>query len=439
MAAADKVTKGAISLLTDVAAAARGKLTGADEVREKLAAMKLPWREVEPPAGMRKLIPDGHERGVYLKDGRDTVYVTPNSLNFHATIGPDGETVMNNASTRIGFTRDDLKEAKRLGVSPDKLTAPETMVTLGRQLPDESFKNVPKTDKSLVLPLKSFAMPGSAEMDETLSLIEQVAAPRAGGKLSPIARDRLEAAKDRMRPLRDQGLNIGAENWYLTRQLLDRQSPEDYMDWTYRDAVLSPQNSPLHAIRQNSLLNWMEKQGIPLTMENLDRYVGKAGTDGGYGSIGFSTGAERVRSGYEVTPEQQKVFSYLNNLRGNLAPGTMDTHMNKSALGIDLGSNDMGVQKNWYAPMEDAVRELSDEVGLPTAAGQSSIWVGGYPITGTGRQQAHPTYYHVLEQAARIGAQKRGIGASGFNRYLDDVLRGENYFKRGGLVQMRGR
>jgi hypothetical protein len=108
----------------------------------------------------------------------------------------------------------------------------------------------------------------------------------------------------------------------------------------------------------------------------------------GYGAKAQQQHADRVReflSNVGDPVANAKPFTYRQNLGGNWASRTVDTHDIRNMLGMPyalsaIGEN-AGLLPGEYAALEGLGQQAATRAGVPQAAQQGATWIGGGPYT----------------------------------------------------------
>ena len=100
-------------------------------------------------------------------------------------------------------------------------------------------------------------------------------------------------------------------------------------------------------------------------LEERDRYEGR---NFGHGAV--CLGGDPVK--------QPKIATYPENLKGNYAPLTADTHHNQ----LVTGRKDKSPSAAEYPYLEKRGFVIAESLGLQPAEYQAALWVGGKDITG---------------------------------------------------------
>lgn len=172
----------------------------------------------------------------------------------------------------------------------------------------------------------------------------------------------------------------------------------------------------------------------PLTGQTTQTLAG--GPAAGYGAKSQIQHAARVREflGGDPNPiTNPKPLSYRTNLGGNWMPRTVDTHDIRNMIGMRrakrLGEN-ASLLPGEYAALERLGERAADRMGIPNAAHQALVWVGGGKYTGL--KSPPVPMLQALNERLWITSQIRGIG---MDEALRRMVRGEEaLYARGGRV-----
>jgi hypothetical protein len=256
------------------------------------------------------------------------------------------------------------------------------------------------------------------------------------------------AVRNQMLEVIAQGQQMGGANWYNTEPLRAAFNKElgskgdaafrKYMDMV---AATSPRSDVGSNARNASYYYSRAMQGEPMPA------VGDRNPQP-YGHMAqrlHQMNAERVAGPGWDPLNNPKPASFVENLVGNQAPVTVDTHAFRlpAILGRDprfletafqvakdapkqniqamvaSGELPMGEVANraayWqaqpkaneYAAMENYYKSLGKELGLTPAQAQASAWVGGGKITGLASDESKP-FLRFLEDRIEKTAEKTG-------------------------------
>lgn len=242
----------------------------------------------------------------------------------------------------------------------------------------------------------------------------------------------------RMRGMAEQGAQQGGLAWYnldpLRQAFIDELGPElgaerfnRYADMV---AATSPRSSVAQNIKRSSLFYGREAEGLPLVTAQSD-------LPKGYGHLAHNTQMKlmgALEGGGEFDPvTQPKVASFAQNLMGNQAPMTIDTH-NLALMDPDMrfrtkAGEKRSPSKTEYPYLEQVQAQLAEELGMSPAQFQASAWVGGSDITGV--RDPRP-FLQLFDESVQKTAQE--VGQSGSDT-LRSFIRGEqNLMGQSGLA-----
>jgi hypothetical protein len=234
----------------------------------------------------------------------------------------------------------------------------------------------------------------------------------------------------RMIRLFDKGAKEGGLSWYNTEPIrlkfIDEFGPEMgnnlFAKFMQLVASSSPKTSVTEDIRiamtvYGRMMRASEKghsvnlSGIPGLMERTHGPAIKdvlAATDMSPAQ-GLTAATE-----YGARP---KVVRFGENLRGNLEPIAVDTHNLKALLeGQDLPT---GFKPPFYRYAELPQQKMAQQVDVPPAQFQSSVWVGAEDLTGV--RDPRP-FIQVLEDRIKMNAELSGIKPE---KWFKKWMRGE--------------
>lgn len=200
-----------------------------------------------------------------------------------------------------------------------------------------------------------------------------------------------------------------------------------------------------------SLLMNLERQGIPLTEENIN--AAKAAFKDRYGQglslmpIHYQSFDNYLKSGLPSGKDQtQKMTSFLLNKLGNMRPYTLDTH---EASGLYYGTphapyfwTNGGMDKTEYGLAEALVQKhVADKLGIDPAIAQEGRWFGMGDLTGlkTGGGDWLDNY----ERQAAWSARELGkdMSREGLRRYAVDAFVGKEpllpWWKKADIPDLR--
>jgi N-acetylmuramoyl-L-alanine amidase len=266
------------------------------------------------------------------------------------------------------------------------------------------------------------------------------------------------------------GMQTVGLSWYNTGQLRgmflkelgDEQGQQAFEKYMNLVSATSPENKIPQNIRTASYFYERDAQGNPVP-ERGDPIAQP------YGSKAQKLHQQNVNSvltdGYDVL-KNPKPPSFVQNLMGNYAPGTMDRHAFKLPAilsrdprfletsftpekGADIVRPQQMYQngqltmedavnqptmwagmpnKNEYAALEGWYKSIGDELGITPAQVQASAWVGGGHITGLA-SAADETFLHSFQGRAFNTAYHTGQTPS---EVVKKMIRGEQPLLSGG-------
>jgi hypothetical protein len=273
-----------------------------------------------------------------------------------------------------GYINRGAVETGRFPWDPSQAT-PEIIAALGERKP--SFVQM---DIGGVIPEQKFsnllAPPPQAQLPRF---------PANRGEPKVVA-DSFQGGKTaRLKRIVQEGVEQGGERWYWMAGLLDQfiiengpklgvERFEKLMDF---NAGVSPRSAVDQQIKRASVLYQRWLRGEPTTPLTNDMFPQ------GYGHLATSTahapGIQRLETTGSIgsSIDQPKVVSYTNNMKGNYAVLTVDSHNNLIVTGRP--GSPTAAQ---YPFLESRQQKLAADVGLDPAEWQSALWVGGGDITG---------------------------------------------------------
>ncbi len=200
------------------------------------------------------------------------------------------------------------------------------------------------------------------------------------------------------------GEQAGGRSWYntdpLRQSFIDELGEEagaaDYNRFMDMVAATSPRSRVDSNIRRSSYFRQLDKQGeqfADLTNPDLPQ---------GYGHLAHETQNALLRDlaqgGSFAALNRPKVSSFAENLKGNQAPMTIDTH-NFSAVTGDFKTK-KSPAKTQYRYLEEFQSEIADKMNMTPAQFQASVWMGA----GTGVADSRPfmeVFDDVVERTAK--------------------------------------
>jgi len=206
---------------------------------------------------------------------------------------------------------------------------------------------------------------------------------------------------NRLNRLVDEGVAQGGDKWYWLGGMLDKYllefGPEEglkrFDTFMAFNAATSPRSTVSKNIQRASYLyqRWVNGKSV----DNLLQPAGSKANPKGLGPA-FPRGLghlannihrknleKLVRAGGWDPVEQAKIASYLENLKGNFRPVTVDTHNAFVTMGrVNKKGEALGPTDAQFPFLEQRQFALAERKGLDPAEWQSALWVGAGDITG---------------------------------------------------------
>lgn len=278
--------------------------------------------------------------------------------------------------------------------------------------------------------------------------VQRYVPPRGGtGRVNDLVAN--PDVREKMLGIIEEGKKLGGANWYNADPLRERFVAElgsggddafnKYMDFV---AASSPRSDVGTNARNASFYyhRLMSGQGLPeVGSRNPAPY-------GHLAQKNHQSNALAVAGDGWDPLQNPKPASFAQNLMGNQAPVTVDTHAfrapavfsadprflatsykpSKEAVPINyqklLSSGEKTMdelvntpvawdampKKTEYAAMENYYKDLAREAGLTPAQAQASAWVGGAAHTGLKSDESKP-FLHFLQDRIHLTAQKTGM------------------------------
>jgi hypothetical protein len=246
---------------------------------------------------------------------------------------------------------------------------------------------------------------------------------------------------DLVRQQVDRGRLASGEEWYPSTYSIRAEMDEiggNFDDFVWANAITSPQSSvPVNIPTATAVLT-LQNRGLPLTTENLKRLTAEMQDKYGRQFPGFFAPQSRLDQYQKYLDEgrppegilsAEKITSYGEGLRGNLANVPLDTH---ELAGTSYGSTlyphwkaEGSVPTGVYGPYEDAYRGVLMDMGLAPASGQASRWIGGGELTGL--RTSPGTFADILEQVSRFSSKAKtgDVSREGARRQMRAGLLGQ--------------
>jgi hypothetical protein len=195
---------------------------------------------------------------------------------------------------------------------------------------------------------------------------------------------------DRLAGYAAKGEKVGGKSWYNTSPLRDAfieelgpqvggQQFDRYMDFV---AATSPRSKVDGNIRRASYFRQLDNQGQQFAdLSNAD-------LPQGYGHLAHETQNYMLRDlkdgGHFQALNRPKVSSFAENLKGNQAPMTIDTH-NMAAVTGNF-KNKKSPSDTQYKYLEEFQGDIAAQMNMTPAQFQASVWMGA----DTGVADARP-------------------------------------------------
>lgn len=218
--------------------------------------------------------------------------------------------------------------------------------------------------------------------------------------------------------------------WYnldpLRRQFIEELGPVEgnrqFGRYTEFLAATSPREKVKQNVKRGSLFHYLDRRGkkfAHLRNPGKGDYPSEE-IPAGYGSLGHETQrhllADLEGGGRFSSLTRPKTSSFAENLAGNQAPMTIDTH-NIAALTGGKWKRSPSVGE--YKYIEQFESDIADKLGMTPAQFQASVWVGAGEDTGVA--DVRP-FIDVFNDVVVETAKKRGITPM---EALKEFIRGE--------------
>ena len=232
---------------------------------------------------------------------------------------------------------------------------------------------------------------------------------------------------DRVAGLLEDGIQKGGLSWYNLRPLRDEylniwgeeEGSQRFKNFAEIFAAGSPRSKVIMNNKRTSMFQKLKQDGVDISkVLNAGKTPTPQQFNEGYtvmpqGYGDFAHGLHvpiigDVESGVGLTGGKQfgrpKVSTFGQNLQGNLAGSTVDTH-NKKAWTLPLGLK-QEVKDNEYGFLDDLNKKQAARHGIQPAQAQSSIWQGASEITGV--DDSRPLM-QIIDERVRKTADKMNI------------------------------
>jgi hypothetical protein len=323
----------------------------------------------------------------------------------------------------VVFNDETLNILNRYGL-PATLTA---TAAAGAGAPQESQAGVRKAGETL------FDLSRLDEVPDVPQIPLERITPARG--LSPkIAPLLTPEAAARMEGYANIGKDKGGLGWYnldplrqaFMEELGDEQGTSAFNSFVDKLAATSPRAKVANNIRRASYLDVLDRQGQPFAgLKNDD-------LPPGYGHIAHKTHDASLQdlqdSGSFAALNRPKTSSFAENLKGNQAPMTIDTH-NFAALKGDP-KNKKSPADTQYKYLEEFQGEIAKKMGMTPAQFQASVWMGGE----TGVADDRP-FMAVFDDVVANTAERDGVTKK---KALQNFIQGKGVLYDLGPVMLAG-
>ena len=286
------------------------------------------------------------------------------------------------------------------------LSDEERLEMMGTMLPVDSgglagmLKKAPAILKSSWSPKSSkvFDMEGLDDISRFPS-VPQAEIDRyvpARGVPEGVAKSGSVANKKRIANVLEDGIDKGGLSWYNLRPLRDEyvskfgetEGVARFEKFSDLAAATSPRSTVKANIKRASMFQKMAEDGDDITKALNTSEVGEGlRMPSGYGHLahknhrGIITDAmSDVGLSGAKKFGRPKISSFAENLKGNIAPVTVDTH-NKKLLTLPYNLPET-VANTEYGFLERLNKDMAKRHGIAPAQAQSATWVGGSNVTG---------------------------------------------------------
>ena len=225
---------------------------------------------------------------------------------------------------------------------------------------------------------------------------------------------------ERLERIAREGESAGRQ-WYnleplrmaFVEKMGEKEGTEAFNRFVDYTAATSPRSTVASNIRRGSHFYGLDRRGEQVTgLTNADMPKG-------YGHIAHNTHSGMIEDVYNNGSlgalSRPKVSSFSENLKGNQAPMTIDTH-NFSAV-----RNDPKVKtspsKTQYKYLEQYQSEIAEKLGMTPAQFQASVWIAG----DTGVADSRP-FIEVFDDVLTRTAQKNKTTRK---KALEDFIEGK--------------
>lgn len=328
-----------------------------------------------------------------------------------------------NSKNYVVFKDETLSILNRYGL-PATITA---TAAAGAGAPQESQAGVRKAGETLFDLSRLDEVPDVPQVP-----LERIDPPRGlSPKIAPLLTP--EAAA-RMEGYANTGKDKGGLGWYnldplrqsFMEELGDDKGASAFGSFVDKIAATSPRSTVAGNIRRASYFDVLDRQGQPfagLTNDDLPP---------GYGHIAQLTQDMSLQdlqdSGSFAALNRPKTSSFAENLKGNQAPMTIDTH-NFAALKGDP-KDKKSPSDGQYRYLEQFQKDIADKLGMTPAQFQASVWMGGE----TGVADDRP-FMAVFDDVVARTAERDGVTKK---KALQNFIQGKGALYDLGPVMLAG-
>lgn len=328
-----------------------------------------------------------------------------------------------NSKNYVVFNDETLNILNRYGI-PATMTA---TAAAGAGAPQESQAGVRKAGETLFDLSRLDEVPDVPQVP-----LERYDPPRGmpsnlGPLLTPEAAARMEGYAK-------VGKDKGGLGWYnldplrqsFMEELGDDKGTSAFNSFVDKIAATSPRSTVASNIRRASYFDVLDRQGKPFAgLENAD-------LPQGYGHLAHKTQDASLRDlqndGSFAALNRPKTSSFAENLKGNQAPMTIDTH-NFAALKGDP-KNKKSPSDTQYKYLEEFQGDIAEKLNMTPAQFQASVWMGGE----TGVADDRP-FMAVFDDVVARTAERDGVTKK---KALQNFIQGKGALYDLGPVMLAG-
>lgn len=420
---------------------------------------RAPAEEINRFAKESKGLTQAQLRQAYHDLGLTSPMPTPSRLAAPA-LGDQPEAAVKAATdlklADLAHTKDmsksEREEAFAKGQMPSQLHAEATTGATSRRLTKEikgAEKSLAKTPQKPIFDLSTDKLSEPPD-------VEQFLLPRVDPKRTDRIKPAFAGGAGLMR-LEKAAKAAGRRGltWYQLKQIRDHMLAElgpevGNMAWDMfaSDIAGTSMTNPISGnIRTGTkyYVDAMQGKPLPQVVRVTNPYTDKttqtlAGAMGPpYGAKAQVQHAARVREflGNTFDPvANPKPISYRENLRGNLAPRTIDTHDIRNMVGMPYAKKAFGADEGAallpgeYSALEELGQKAANRAKVPQAQQQAGTWIGGGKYTGL---KSVPVPF--LEEFNRRALVTAMVTGKHPDEVMSDFYQGRHpFYARGGVV-----